>query len=81
MATRDSERLILYGRRDCHLCDLMEEALRREGVAFQKVDVDSDPGLRARYGRRVPVLAGRSGHEICEGRVEPAVLRARLALE
>jgi hypothetical protein len=26
------------------------------GVEFEKVDVDSDPHLRLRYGRDVPVL-------------------------
>ena len=59
----------------------MAEILRGLGVAFDEVDVDTDPVLAARYGRRVPVLAGRDGGEICEGRVDAAALRARLGLE
>jgi hypothetical protein len=59
----------------------MAEALRGLGVAFDKVDVDADPALAARYGRRVPVLAGRDGIEICAGRIDAAALRGRLGLE
>ena len=34
----------------------MAAQLRALGVEFDKVDVDSDPHLRLRYGRDVPVL-------------------------
>jgi hypothetical protein len=34
----------------------MAAQLRALGVEFDKVDVDSDPQLRLRYGRDVPVL-------------------------
>jgi glutaredoxin len=46
----------LYGRRGCHLCEEMAAQLRALGVEFEEVDVDSDPHLRLRYGRDVPVL-------------------------
>jgi hypothetical protein len=59
----------------------MAETLQRLGVAFDKVDVDADPALRERYGRRLPVLAGQDGTEICEGRADAEALRARLGLE
>jgi hypothetical protein len=59
----------------------MADALRSLGVAFDEVDVDADPALAARYGPRVPVLAGRDGVEICAGRVDVPALRARLGLE
>ena len=59
----------------------MAEDLRALGVPFCKVDVDADPALAARYGTRVPVLAGRDGVEICHGRMDRARLRARLGLE
>ena len=35
----------------------MAAELRALGVAFEEIDVDSDPELRVRYGRDVPVLA------------------------
>jgi hypothetical protein len=35
----------------------MADALRGLGAEFVKLDVDADPALAARYGRKVPVLA------------------------
>ena len=34
----------------------MAAELRALGVAFEEIDVDSDPELRLQYGRDVPVL-------------------------
>jgi hypothetical protein len=34
----------------------MAAQLRSLGVEFEAIDVDSDPRLRVRYGRDVPVL-------------------------
>jgi hypothetical protein len=34
----------------------MAQALRSLGIRFEEIDVDSDPHLRLRYGRDVPVL-------------------------
>jgi glutaredoxin len=34
----------------------MAAQLRALGVAFEEIDVDTDPQLRLRYGRDVPVL-------------------------
>ncbi|MGH8688023.1 MAG: glutaredoxin family protein [Burkholderiales bacterium] len=73
--------LRLYSRARCGLCDEMAEALRTRGVAFEEVDVDNDPRLVARYGRRVPVLADERGEEICHARLDEAALRSRLGLE
>ncbi len=68
-------RLKLYGRRHCHLCEEMAEALRRRGVAFDELDVDSSPELRERYGRFVPVLTDARGKELCRTRLDDAVLQ------
>jgi glutaredoxin len=46
----------LYGRSGCHLCEEMAQQLRALKIEFEEVDVDSDPHLRLRYGRDVPVL-------------------------
>jgi glutaredoxin len=46
----------LYGRSGCHLCEEMARELRSLGIDFEAIDVDSDPHLRLRYGRDVPVL-------------------------
>ncbi len=73
--------LRLYGRRACPLCDVMADALRGLGVAFEKVDVDQRPEIASRYGNRVPVLTDAEGREVCHGRLDTAALNARLALE
>lgn len=52
----ENQPLILYSRRDCHLCELAADLLRRMDIAFSEVDVDKDPALQDRYGLSVPVL-------------------------
>ena len=52
----------------------MARLLRAFGIPFEETDVDSDAELRRRYGDRVPVLMDASGAELCQGRLEPAVL-------
>lgn len=59
--------LTIYRRPGCHLCDDAEALLRDElairarsglpGVTLAHADVSEDPGLDARYGRRLPVFA------------------------
>jgi glutaredoxin len=46
----------LYGRHGCHLCEEMAAQLRALRIPFDAIDVDTDPDLRLRYGRDVPVL-------------------------
>ncbi|MGE5624806.1 MAG: glutaredoxin family protein [Bacillota bacterium] len=68
--------LVLYHRPGCHLCEQMLAALYvayGDELEVQLVNVDEDPGLKERYGLRVPVLTG-AGLELCEARLdEPAV--------
>ena len=53
----------------------MARVLHAFGVAFEHVDVDADPALKAKYGDRVPVLTDAQGRELCHGRLDPAVLK------
>jgi hypothetical protein len=53
----------------------MERLLAAFDIAFEHIDVDSDPALAARYGERVPVLTDMAGNELCHGRLDPAVLQ------
>ncbi len=61
-------RLVLYGRRDCPLCEEMRVALEpwpaRLGFQLDLVDIESDEVLERRYGFKVPVLA-EGDEEIC----------------
>ena len=68
-------RLRLYGRRHCHLCEEMAEALRARGLAFEEIDVDGSAELKERYGRFVPVLTDAAGKELCRVRLDEAALR------
>ena len=67
-------RVELYGRAYCHLCEEMAQALRSLGVAFEEVDVDSDPRLDELYGENVPVLV-KDGIEVCRHRLSPEAMR------
>lgn len=73
----------LYSRAGCHLCDLAQKPVARfvaatPGTTLRVVDVDSDPGLRERYGLRVPVVTATvAGQEtaLAEGKVSEVWLR------
>lgn len=72
--------LILYYRRDCHLCEQMLaeiHALYAENLEVKLVDVDSLPELKQRYGLKVPVLTG-AGQELCHGRLDATSLEEYL---
>jgi hypothetical protein len=54
-------------------------ALRAElQFTLETVDVDSEPVLRSRYGKFVPVLVDSGGVAICQYRLDEAALRTRL---
>jgi hypothetical protein len=51
----------LYGRPDCHLCDVAREeilAIAREfpELELREVDIERDDGLMAAYLERIPVV-------------------------
>jgi glutaredoxin len=73
--------LTLYQRPGCHLCADMRDELRsfqaELGFTLELVDIDREPGLRARYDRLVPVLA-MGDREICHYFLDPAALRTTL---
>ena len=53
----NSQRLTLFQRDDCPLCDAAEEVLAAAHVPdFDPLWIDGDLGLEAVYGARVPVL-------------------------
>jgi thiol-disulfide isomerase/thioredoxin len=79
------ERLTLYGRSYCHLCDDMVKALEglRDSLGFSLhvADVDEDPDLEAAYGELVPVLVDAQGREICHYFLDIDALHARLRVK
>jgi glutaredoxin len=49
-------KLTLLMRPDCHLCLVAERALESLGVEYEQVNVDTDAGLKERYGEAIPVV-------------------------
>jgi hypothetical protein len=73
--------VVLYGRKDCHLCDealaLLKELQTHRSFDLHVRDVDGDPDLLARYDWRVPVITV-DGREVAEGVIEPGALARHL---
>ncbi len=75
-------RVVVYGRRECHLC---EEALRtltvllEEGYRFviEEVDIDGDDALLRSYLERIPVV-WVDGEIVSELALDGSALRAKL---
>jgi glutaredoxin len=69
--------VILYSRAGCHLCDDAKSILKRSGLTFQMIDIDSDPDLVSAYGECVPVVV-INGQERFRGRIDPVLLQRLL---
>ena len=52
--------VIVYSRKQCHLCEVVKETLRRldgRGLfRWQEIDIDGDPELQRLYNEEVPVV-------------------------
>jgi glutaredoxin len=52
--------VVLYSRKDCHLCDVVKETLARlqlhGSFTWREVDIDSDDNLRRQFDHEVPVV-------------------------
>jgi glutaredoxin len=72
------ERLILYGRPGCHLCEDARDVLDRVGAPYAEVNIETDDELHARLLERIPVVV-LDGEELFEYFVDEQTLRARLS--
>lgn len=68
--------VIVYTREGCGLCVRAEQLVAREArrAEVRRVEVDTDPGLRQRFGVRVPVVTV-DGQEVAELELAPGVVR------
>ncbi|MDX6292294.1 MAG: hypothetical protein QOH50_1369 [Kribbellaceae bacterium] len=77
-----TERVTLYGKPGCHLCDDARAVVRAVcaelGVGWTEIDITVDQELFETYGEQIPVtfVDGRQ-HDFW--RVDPARLRKALA--
>ena len=69
--------VILYTRKDCHLCDEAKATLVRHGLVPEEVDIDLDSALVEQYNECVPVVV-LDGVVRFRGRVEEVLLRRLL---
>jgi glutaredoxin len=76
--------LTLYTRNDCELCREMEKVIAAEIPNFdariQRIEIDGDADLEARFGVEVPVLFVND-RKAFKYRCSPRELRKRLARE
>ncbi|WP_028050171.1 glutaredoxin family protein [Cellulomonas sp. URHD0024] len=85
MANRVQQRVLLYGRAGCHLCDDAREVVRavcdETGVDWAEVDIDAGPydgrDLADELGELVPVVEV-DGVQQGYWRIDPARLRRAL---
>ena len=70
--------VVLYTRRGCHLCEMVEDILPHHAPHARIVEVGGDSDLEREYGQRVPVLVV-DGHSVAEGQIDEATLILALA--
>ena len=63
----------LYTRPGCHLCDRARDVLEAAGIAFEEVDITTDPALEAEYGTLIPVVE-QEGRQVFEAGMDPGEL-------
>lgn len=77
-------KLLLYTRADCELCHEMEQLLVHElprfDASLERIEIDGDAELEARFGREVPVLFV-NGRKAFKYRCTARDLRKRLQRE
>jgi len=71
------QRLVLYTRRGCHLCDQAKDSLLKYTdylPPIEEIDIDRDQELQSQFGRCVPVVV--CDERICfRGQVNEVLLR------
>jgi glutaredoxin len=75
------QRLILYGKADCHLCHEARDMLVRLQAEYpfnlEEVDITADPQLEGRYRHMIPVVVIDSALEL-DAPIRESELRAAL---
>ena len=51
-----SDKVVLYTRQNCHLCEEAQKVLGEFGIAPALVDIDKDAHLQQRFNTCVPVV-------------------------
>ena len=82
--TNTGHKVILYGKKECCLCDEAMEILERVQMSLpfelEKKDISGDGELLERFGLKIPVIFV-DGVEVFKYRVNEARLRSMLTTE
>ena len=70
----EAQRIVLYTRRDCHLCDDAKQILVQHQLTPVEVDIDEDDKLAKEFNHCVPVIE-IDGKIRFRGRVDPILLK------
>lgn len=66
-AVRLGNSLLIYTGPNCHLCEqakaLLYPLLAERGMRLVEVNIQTDAGLKAKYGIRIPVVVLANGEE------------------
>ena len=75
------DKLILYTRPDCHLCEQAEQLVAEvaPAIALSAVDIEDDLELVMRYGLSIPVLRQEPGGQELGWPFDAAALAAFLS--
>mgnify|MGYP001286578582 CR=1 FL=1 len=74
MPLNTSSRVILYTRKNCHLCEDAKQVLEEHNLVVESIDIDAFPDLRARFDTCIPVVE-IDGRIRFKGKVDPVLLR------
>jgi glutaredoxin len=76
-----SERITLYTKPGCHLCDVAREVIEivcaEQDTDFVEINIWDDPADADRFAERIPVITV-DGVEVAHFRIDPDRLRAAL---
>ncbi len=77
-----TERVVIYTKPGCHLCDVAREVVEIVCAEFDadygETNIWDEPALADQYADRIPVITV-DGTEIAHFRLDPARLRAALS--
>lgn len=79
-----SERVVIYSKPGCHLCDVAREVVdivcAEFDTEYAEVNIWDQPALADQFADRIPVVTV-DGAEVAQFRIDPARLRAALSDE
>lgn len=76
-----SERVVIYSKPGCHLCDVAREVVEvvcaEFDTDFVEINIWDEPQLADRFAERIPVVTV-DGTEVAQFRIDPDRLRVAL---